>query len=95
MVMKFGRLIRAAAAGPPSPVDGSGTTMSGGCGGAFPAIVVMIPVAASIRRMRWFNVSAMYRLPRVETENSSVVPESWDEGPPSPENPRPLLVSGV
>ena len=74
-----GALSWAAVAGPPSPEKPN-------C--PFPATVVITPVAASTRRMRSLESSAMNRLP----EPSTATPRgllSWAAvaGPPSPENP--------
>ena len=62
--------------------------IAGIAGIAVPAIVEMIPVAASTRRMRWLNVSEKYRLPaRSNAISNGPFSSASLAFPPSPANP--------
>src|ERR1017187_950223 len=66
-------------AGPPSPEKP---------GDPVPATLVIVPSGATLR-MRWFQQSAMYKLPALSTAMPCGLPLNWAlvPGPPSPEKP--------
>ena len=84
MATPIGEFSWALGAGPPSPLKPIAPV---------PATVVMIPVPAVTRRMRWWAVSAMKRFPVASTVapigKNSCAPVAW---PPSPTLPPPATV---
>src|SRR5947207_2716491 len=62
-----------------------------------PATVVMIPVAAVTLRIRWLELSAMYRLPLASTATpAGTLRLAFVAAPPSPAKPKtPLLATVV